>query len=257
MGELRIALILIGIAILIGIYVYHQWRSSKDVDEIFSERESTEDVLLGADTEPEIRANFSADDPLENMESQLQEESALMGSSFQRDQTLEQKVPERVDPRLFDMQSTQEVTPIDHFNDTVTGSGVIGEGLIVMHILAAEDKPFRGQAVLKALQVHKMRFGEFNIYHRITDDEGQPESIFSIANMVKPGTLSPVELPQMKLPGLTFFLRLPATGGNRNAFDDMLYVAREMSVVLEGTLSDERFSAMSDQTIATLRSGLT
>lgn len=257
MGELRIALILIGIAILAGIYVYHQWRSSRDVDEIFSGREATEDVLLVDDTEPEIRADFSAEDPLDDMQSQLEEESALMGgSSFQRDQTVEQKVPERVDPRLFDMQSTQEVTPIDHFNDTVAGSGVPGGGLIVMHILATEDRPFRGQAVLKALQVHKMRFGEFNIYHRITDDEGQPESIFSIANMVKPGTLSPVELPQMKLPGLTFFLRLPATGGDRKAFDDMLHVAQEMADLLEGSLNDEKFSAMTDDTIRLLRSGL-
>ena len=123
MGELRIALILIGIAILVGIYVYHQWRSSKDVDEIFSERESTEDVLLGDETEPEIHANFSGDraldDPLDDMASQLQEESALMGgASLGRDPTLEQKQPERVDPRLFDMQSTQEVTPIEHFNET-------------------------------------------------------------------------------------------------------------------------------------------
>jgi len=246
MGDLRIAMILIGIVILIGIYVHYQWRSSKDVDEIFSERDSTEDVLLGPDEDDDQA--FEAYDEGDGYE----EEPALMGSGFARQDTLEEKV----DPRLFDMQKTQEVTPMEHFEDTASGMSGADQGVIVMHLVAGEGQSFRGQAVLKALQVHKMRFGEFNIYHRIADDEGQPESVFSIANMVKPGTLSPVELPQTKLPGLTFFLRLPAIGGDLRAFDDMLHVAQQMAAVLDGTLNDEQFGLMTDATINSLRIGL-
>lgn len=244
MSELRIALILIGVIILAGIYVYHQWRSSQAVEEIFSEESETEDVLLGDQQDSEVE--FLVEDRAM--------EPALSSSFLNADDTVEEQV-EQDDPRLFDLQSTQEVSPV-HQYEAVDGPPDLDADLVVMHLVATDGKPFRGQAVLKAMQAHKMRFGEFNIYHRIMEDEGQPESIFSIANMVKPGTLSPVELPQSQLKGLTFFLRLPTMLDSRIAFDDMLHVAQQMAAVLDGTLNDQNFGPLTDERVSTIRSGL-
>ena len=245
--EMRIALIVIGLFILIGIYVYHQWKSSRVVEKIFSEDEKSEDVLL---SQEEV-----GDGDLDDVagESRQRVEPALT-APIRSDATVEERL-DPDDPRFHDLQATQEVTPV-HQYEALDDSDDDDQDLIVIQLLAPEQQPFRGQAVLKALQAHKMRFGEFNIYHRIMEDGGQPESVFSIANMVKPGVLSPVELPQMKLQGLTFFLRLPSIIENTVAFDDMMHVAQQMAATLNGTLSDQNFGELNAEKISQLRSQL-
>lgn len=245
--EMRIALIVIGLFILIGIYVYHQWKSSRVVEKIFSEDEKSEDVLL---SQEEV-----GDGDLDDVagESRQRVEPALT-APIRSDATVEERL-DPDDPRFHDLQATQEVTPV-HQYEALDDSDDDDQDLIVIQLLAPEQQPFRGQAVLKALQAHKMRFGEFNIYHRIMEDGGQPESVFSIANMVKPGVLSPVELPQMKLQGLTFFLRLPSIIENTVAFDDMMHVAQQLAATLNGTLSDQNFGELNAEKISQLRSQL-
>ncbi len=243
--EMRIALIVIGLFILVGIYVYHQWKSSRVVDKIFSEVVESEDVLLSEDQLADVSENVSQPQTQERVEPAL---SAPIRSDATAEEALD---PD--DPRFHDLQATQEVTPV-HQYEALDDSSEDDQDLIVVQLLAPEQQPFRGQAVLKALQAHKMRFGEFNIYHRIMEDGGQPESVFSIANMVKPGVLSPVELPQMQLQGLTFFLRLPSIIENTVAFDDMMHVAQQMAATLNGTLSDQSFGELNAEKISQLRS---
>lgn len=248
MGEMRIALIAIGIFILIGIYVYHQWRSSKTVDEIFSDEKQSKDILLNEQESGQLVTEDA-------VKSKSERQEPMLSSSFaNNDQTVEESV-DQDDPRFYDLQATQEVTPI-HQYEAVDSDSEYDQDLVVVHLLAPEQAPFRGQAVLKALQAHKMRFGEFNIYHRIMEDEGQPESVFSIANMVKPGVLSPVELPQMQLQGLTFFLRMPAIIENTVAFDDMMHVAQQMASTLNGSLSDQSFAELTAAKISSMRTAL-
>jgi len=245
--EMRIALIVIGLFILVGIYVYHQWKSSRVVDKIFSEDAESEDVLLSQEQhEEDLQA-------VAGLQGQERVEPAL-SAPLRSDATVEERV-DPDDPRFHDLQATQEVTPV-HQYEALEESSTNEDELIVIQLLAPEQQPFRGQAVLKALQAHKMRFGEFNIYHRIMEDGGQPESVFSIANMVKPGVLSPVDLPQMQLQGLTFFLRLPSIIENTVAFDDMMHVAQQMAATLSGTLNDQHFGELNAEKISQLRSQL-
>lgn len=241
--EMRIALIVIGLFILVGIYVYHQWKSSRVVDKIFSEDAKSEDVLLNQDQ--------LDDDGLDNAGGIQERVEPALSAPVRSDATVEEQL-DPDDPRFHDLQATQEVTPVHKYE--ALDDAADDQDLIVVQLLAPEQQPFRGQAVLKALQAHKMRFGEFNIYHRIMEDGGQPESVFSIANMVKPGVLSPVELPQMQLQGLTFFLRLPSIIENTVAFDDMMHVAQQMASTLNGTLSDQNFGELDAEKISQLRS---
>jgi cell division protein ZipA len=124
--------------------------------------------------------------------------------------------------------------------------------LIVVHIGAPQGERFDGAAVLEALQGEGLVFGAMDIFHRMAEDGGE-ETLFSVANAVKPGTLVPHELPGLSTPGLSLFLRLPAPGEPMAVFEDLMSCAQGLADRLGGQLQDETRSAMTAQTEAHLR----
>jgi cell division protein ZipA len=124
--------------------------------------------------------------------------------------------------------------------------------LIVVHIGAPQGERFDGAAVLEALQGEGLVFGAMDIFHRRVEGGGE-ETLFSVANAVKPGTLVPEELPELSTPGLSLFLRLPAPGEPMAVFEDLMSCAQGLADRLGGQLQDETRSAMTAQTEAHLR----
>jgi cell division protein ZipA len=73
--------------------------------------------------------------------------------------------------------------------------------------------------------------------------------MFSMANIVKPGTFSLAMMEEFVTPGISFFLQLPNRHGNMHAFDQMLATANAVRQVLDGDLKDERRSVFTRQAI--------
>ena len=76
-------------------------------------------------------------------------------------------------------------------------------GLVVSLTLMARDKQkFSGGELRTVLESAGLELAEFDIYHfRDADAEGDIRAIFSIANIVKPGTFNAVTLPELEIPG--------------------------------------------------------
>jgi cell division protein ZipA len=80
--------------------------------------------------------------------------------------------------------------------------------------------------------------------------EREEESLYSVANAVKPGTFDLNKMESFHTPGITLFLALPSPGGKpMEAFDAMLLTARAIAEQLNGELRDENRSVMMGQTI--------
>jgi len=77
--------------------------------------------------------------------------------------------------------------------------------------------------------------------------------VFSVANVVEPGTFDPKERDYFTTPGLAFFMQLPGPLGGRVAFELMLNTAQRVADVLEGTLIDEREQLLTSDIIIGLR----
>jgi cell division protein ZipA len=119
--------------------------------------------------------------------------------------------------------------------------------LIVINVIAAKGKPFVGGGMIEALRARGLKYGEMNIFHRI--DPMSKTTLYSVANVVEPGTFDMADLDGFRSPGVCFFMQLPGPEQPLDAFEDMLKVSREVAMRLGGELRDEQRSFMTLQTV--------
>lgn len=130
------------------------------------------------------------------------------------------------------------------------------ERIVTLFVVARGDGRFSGADIAVAAEKAGLEFGDMQIFHRPLD--GKPESgpIFSMANMVKPGTFDMSRIDELRTPGLTFFLTLPGPLTALDAWDAMLPAAQRMAELLGGNVLDEERNALGRQRIAVLRDEL-
>jgi cell division protein ZipA len=127
------------------------------------------------------------------------------------------------------------------------------EMVISFTIMAMPGEQFSGRAVKSTLETLDMHFGEMQLFHRYTAGV-QKQSLFSVANIIDPGTLMPDNFATMNTPGLLIFARLPGPTNGLALFDDLLDTAQKMAATLGGALSDEKREPVDDSTIEEMRS---
>lgn len=172
--------------------------------------------------------------------------------------------PEPATPKIVvdESKSVDEAQPepeeviIEEAPETENRPLTEDEHIVVMHIVAPKGKPFAGKAVLKVFHANGLRYGAMNIFHRITKREGESHTVFSIASMVKPGTLDPKEVVTQQYQGLSLFARLPSAVGNIAAYDEMLHCAQHMTSSLGGELRDQKLRPMTHGAIMMQRGNL-
>lgn len=125
--------------------------------------------------------------------------------------------------------------------------------VIAMTVMAPKDRLFTGRAVKNALDNQDLHFGEMQIYHRFTLGS-RKHSLFSVANIVDPGTFLPAELISMKTPGVLLFARLPGPVNGLAVLDAMLDCATNMAGQLDGIVCDEQRQPLTDDTLEAMRS---
>jgi len=114
------------------------------------------------------------------------------------------------------------------------------EGLVIgLYIAEHEGTNILGPKIHAALRDRGLRFGAKRIYHRFDGEH----AIFSVASLVKPGTLDPAEAEGFATPGLSVFLQLPGPLRPVAAFQDMLDTARGLARALNAELYDSELRA--------------
>lgn len=126
--------------------------------------------------------------------------------------------------------------------------------ILALHLIAAE-KPIDGQALFQAAAEAGLEFGDMDIFHCTVAHEEQP--IFSMANMVKPGTFDLSQLEYFTTPGVVMFLQLPGPDVPMAAFDTFLAVGQHMSERLGVTLCDGRRRPLNEDEISAMRAQVT
>lgn len=120
--------------------------------------------------------------------------------------------------------------------------------VVVMHLMAGEDKVFAGQSLLDALLAEGLRYGSMKIFHRHVGDDGSGPVLYSVANSVNPGTFDLNDMEQFTTPGVSFFFAMEDVDDPAAAFELLLGAARQMAADLGGTLKDESRSVLTRQT---------
>lgn len=121
------------------------------------------------------------------------------------------------------------------------------EKLVVLHVMAGEGEGLYGEDIHVALEACKLQFGPRHIYHRIKEVDGVPESVFSVANSLKPGYLDPAESDQLVTRGLSLFMIVPGPEQAVPAFRDMLDTANSLAKALGAEVHDENRQPLTRQ----------
>ncbi|MBM0510548.1 cell division protein ZipA [Aeromonas hydrophila] len=129
----------------------------------------------------------------------------------------------------------------------------IWQDVYVINLMGRPGHDLQGATLLSSLLALGFKFGEMDIFHRHEDPNGKGEVLFSMINMVKPGTFNPYRMEQFATPGVSLFMQLPLRSNAAFAFEDMLQAADQLASDLDAMLTDMDRSPLSDETIARYR----
>ncbi|QWL65182.1 cell division protein ZipA [Aeromonas jandaei] len=129
----------------------------------------------------------------------------------------------------------------------------IWQDVYVINLMGRPGHELQGATLLSSLMALGFKFGEMDIFHRHEDANGKGEVLFSMINMVKPGTFNPYRMEQFSTPGVSLFMQLPLRSNAAFAFEDMLQAADQLASDLDAMLTDMERSPLSDETIARYR----
>ena len=123
------------------------------------------------------------------------------------------------------------------------------EEVLIINVMAHKGEMFNGGELLDIILKCGMRYGSMDIFHRHSDTKGEGALLFSMANMVKPGTFDLDAMDEFETPGVSLFMTLPINADSMQSFDLMADTARVIAETLNGELKDEQRSVMTRQTL--------
>ena len=235
MENVRWILLLVGVVVVLGIYFFSRlqdwWQSrSESVD-----RQRHEPGGGAADFDPlfdDPGDNSYVDAELERMDRLISEDSVAV----QPDVTVE----------LLAVAASEAQAPEPHDPEKV----------VTLFVLAPVGVPFRGAFLLDAMSKADLQFGDMQIFHCREKYEGKEQTLFSVANIMEPGTFDQEAGENFTTRGLVLFMQLPGPVDAIKAFDSMVRAARSLADSLEGSVCDASRSVLTNQTIAHLREGV-
>lgn len=123
------------------------------------------------------------------------------------------------------------------------------EELVISHSIVSKGEYFSGENLFKAIETAGLLHGEMDIFHYPGDKKAETFALFSLADLVEPGTFNPDDAAQFTTPGISLFMRLPARIDNNDAYDKFIKVAIIIATELDGELCDETRSRLTQQAV--------
>jgi cell division protein ZipA len=169
---------------------------------------------------------------------------------------IEEDDDDSAQPTLFDEDDTQpniridEDEPAANTEQQQQAEPEVEDEVIAFTVMAQQDRTFSGRMLRSVFNEFDLHFGDMRLFHRY--DEAK-QTVFSVANILAPGTLIPEEMVSMKTPGVLLFARLPDTEQRSAVFNALLQCAQGVSFALHGVLCDEQRKPLSDADIDALR----
>ncbi len=127
------------------------------------------------------------------------------------------------------------------------------ERIVTLYLAARAGEVLHGSDIVVACEKAGLSYGHMGIFHRLDDNHPERGPIFSLANLVKPGSFDMTRLHEIRTPGVSLFMTLPGPLPGLNAWETMLPAAQRMAELLDAVLLDEERNALGRQRIAHLR----
>lgn len=219
MSDLRLILLVTGIGVLLGIYLWESWKNKQEL-----RRHTLAPEDPGHDAAAlHIRPRTAAGD----------EDYAAV---------------------LADLNNlrTDEPSPAEASAPPHPGPRT-AECVIVLHVQAPDAHAFGGADILTAAKAQGFRFGAMNIFHHYGPDgrSGTPPW-FSMANMYEPGSFDLAAMEGLETHGLSLFMCLPSPDA-ATALELMLDTAGALAEALGGEVLDADHASLTPAQVDKLR----
>jgi cell division protein ZipA len=130
------------------------------------------------------------------------------------------------------------------------------ERIVTLFVAAREGDLMHGSNLVVAAEKAGLTFGDMGIFHRLVSGKSSAGPIFSMANMVKPGSFDMRHIDELQTPGVSFFMALPGPLSALDAWEAMLPTAQRLAELLDANVLDEERNALGRQRIAHIRDEL-
>jgi len=125
--------------------------------------------------------------------------------------------------------------------------------ILALRLVAPQLERFAGRSLRQALAAEGFLLGQFAIFHK-PDDEHR--AVLSAASLTRPGTFDMETMDSQHYGGLSLFAVLPGPKPPGQAFDELVFAARNLNERLHGVLQDEQGTPLTPARIAQLRDQL-
>ncbi|MDF7680674.1 cell division protein ZipA [Enterobacteriaceae bacterium ESL0689] len=271
MQDLRLILIIVGAIAILALLVHGFWTSRKERSSMFrdrplkrmkpgndseSEQEEFDDVAEGVGEVRVHRANHTVNGTQERPESSCQVPPHQYQPPYERQvpqPARQTPLPEaQYDEPVPPQQAQPAPTPSTEAQQPVqrersSQDSVRNEAVIVMNVAAHHGSQLHGAQLLESIQQAGFKFGDMEIFHRYLRPDGSGKILFSLANMVKPGTFRPESMAEMVTPGVTIFMQVPSFGDDLQNFKLMLQSAQYIADEVGGVVLDDQRRMMTPQ----------
>ncbi|WNJ95786.1 cell division protein ZipA [Vibrio ruber] len=148
-------------------------------------------------------------------------------------------------------EQTEDIQPAEPVQST--DSDEPDYQVIVLNVHCAGSESFVGTKLFDSLQQNGLLYGEMDIYHRHADLSGTGKVLFSVANIMQPGTLKHDDPDEFTTKGISFFMTLPCYGDPEQNFKLMLKTAQQIADDLGGNVLDDQRLLMTPDKLADYR----
>ena len=287
MDELRLSLIAVGVVLIVGVYIIGRMversravRVPVPVPMQRTEPRVESTASLARVPEHDFKIQLEADEELKFESITLASASALPSLGAMRGEKkpgLRESTPPRTNNHRMDFPTPRaktargEIPTPPAFAVTKTpppsvvsrpaivenplqASPHAPELIVSLTLMARDHQKFSGVALYNALEAVGLERAEFDIYHfRDADAENDTRAVFSVANIVKPGTFDATTMHELTTPGLALFMQIPGPMTASEAFNAMLEKVQFLAQRLHGIVGDEHRTPLNPQRIRTLR----
>ena len=220
MAELRWVLVGLGLAVLVGVYLWSRLRSGRSSRNARDARDERVEPRLDEDTAWAERAPaLTADEP--------PHEAGETGLLFE-----DLPVPDAED----------DGEPPEQPNATP-------ERILVVHIRALNPPGFGGRELVSALMSEGLEYSDPGVFVQQSD---QGQTLFTLANMFEPGSIPREAEEDFVTPGVTAFMVLPGPG-SADTVARMVALSRRLATRLSGEVLDEAGSTLTNQRATHMR----